>query len=72
MEHTINPVPAPLEFDKLNEQGMAKGIPSSMIYQVYVKDGLQGLDTFVKGWKKDGKRQCANYLDQHHNESGEG
>lgn len=70
-EAQIDVTPTPpntvvLEFDKLNEQGMAKGIPSSMIYQVFTKDGLEGLNKFVEGWKGYEKSECRQYLDQHH------
>lgn len=65
-DQQMDVTPAPLEFDKLNEQGMAKGIPSSMIYQVYVQEGLPGLSKFVGEY--DGKRKYSQYLDQHHQE----
>jgi hypothetical protein len=56
-----------LDFDKLNETGMAKGIPSSMIYQVFNKEGIEGLKTFVEGWQGYDKAKCRQYLDQHSN-----
>lgn len=56
----------PLEFHKLNEQGMSKGIPSSMMYQVYYKDGLEALAKFVSEYKGRDRERERQYLDQHH------
>jgi hypothetical protein len=55
----------PLDFNKLNEIGMSKGIASSVLYQVFCKDGLEGLKNFVEGYVKH-EPAHKQYLDQHH------